>query len=238
MNFDTEKHLILKHVAGSQAYGTASEDSDTDYRGILIPPKSFFLGLDSFEQYETKDPDVVFYDIRKFTRLALQTNPNILETLFVDDYLLVTSYGRKLLDIRNEFLTKACVRTYLGYAKQQLYRLNINPAPASRSDKRMALVEKFGYDTKYAMHLIRLLRTGIEVITEGVLRVKRPDADFLLSIRNGAYTKEAIMAMADELTEQLRQAEQSSPLPEKADYHKVNKIVTEIVEEFLEKNKC
>lgn len=237
-NFDYESRLIVKHISGSHAYGTNIEDSDTDYRGIIIPPKSYFLGLDRFDQFESKDPDIVYYDLRKFIHLALSGNPNILESLFVDQYLLITEYGQRLLEIRNEFLTKACIRAYMGYAQQQRYRLNVKSAPGSRSEKRMALIEKFGWDTKYGLHLIRLLSTGIDILTKGTLPVKRTDAAFLLDIRNGKYTMEEVLKMADDLTEQLRKSEDTSTLPKIPNYNKVNKLITEIVEDFLEKDKC
>jgi len=57
-----------------------------------------------------------------------------------------------------------------------------------RNEKRSVLEEQFGYDTKHAMHLVRLLRMGEEVLTTGQILVKRPDAEELLAIRNGSMT--------------------------------------------------
>ena len=105
MNFDYESRLILKYIGGSYAYGTNVEDSDIDYRGVVIPPKSYFLGLDRFEQYERTNPDIVYYGIRKMVSLALSGNPNILECLYADQYVLMTSYGTRLLAMREEFFS-------------------------------------------------------------------------------------------------------------------------------------
>jgi len=236
MNFDYEGRLILKYVGGSHAYGTNTEDSDIDYRGVIIPPKSYFYGLDRFEQHEQNNPDLVYYDIRKMVSLALRGNPNILESLYADEYVLVTPYARRLIEIRDEFLTRQCLKAYMGYAQQQLYRLGVKSAPASRTEKRMALVEKFGYDTKYALHIFRLLQTGIEILKEGKLRVKRPNADFLLDVRNGKFTIDEVRKMSDALIEELRQAESISTLPEKPDYHRVNQVVVGIVEDYIREN--
>jgi DNA relaxase NicK len=41
--------------------------------------------------------------------------------------------------------------------------------------KRRELVVRVGYDAKNAAHLIRLLRMGIEFLTEGTLYVERAD---------------------------------------------------------------
>ncbi len=83
----------------------------------------------------------------------------------------------------------------------------------NRNEKRSALEEQHGYDTKHAMHLVRLLRMGYEAITEGVLRVRRPDAEELLTIRNGAWTYEEIVAYAEDMDAKVRAAVETSPLP-------------------------
>ena len=236
MNFDYESRLILKYVGGSYAYGTNTEDSDIDYRGIVIPPKSYFLGLDRFEQHECKNPDLVYFGIRKMVSLALSGNPNILECLYVDEYLLMTSYGTRLLAIRDEFLARNCVRAYIGYAQQQLHRLNGRSDPVGRVEKRAALIDKYGYDTKYALHVFRLLRTGTEILKEGVLRVRRPDADFLLDVRNGKYTLAQVNKMAEDLIKEMREAEEKSTLPERPDYNRVNQVVIGITEDYLREN--
>ena len=236
MNFDYESRLILKYVGGSYAYGTNIEDSDTDYRGVVIPPKSYFLGLDRFEQHESKNPDLVYFGIRKMVSLALSGNPNILESLYVDEYVLMTPYGTRLLEIRDEFLARNCVRAYMGYAQQQLHRLNGRSDPVGRVEKRQALIEKYGYDTKYALHVFRLLKTGTEVLKEGVLRVRRPDAAFLLDIRNGKYTLAQVNEMAEASLKEMREAEEKSTLPERPNYNRMNKVVVGIVEDYLKEN--
>ena len=74
----------------------------------------------------------------------------------------------------------------------------------NRNDKRSELEAAHGYDTKHAMHLIRLLRMGKEILTEGIVRVKRPDAQELLEIRNGAMTYDEIIAYAEGMDKELR----------------------------------
>ncbi|MDB4311979.1 nucleotidyltransferase domain-containing protein [bacterium] len=66
-----------------------------------------------------------------------------------------------------------------------------------RNVKRSELEEKYGYDTKHASHLIRLLRMGEEVLTTGKVNVERADAQELLDIRHGKYTYDEILAMAE-----------------------------------------
>lgn len=73
----------------------------------------------------------------------------------------------------------------------------------SRNSVRAALEEKHGYDTKHAMHLMRLLRMGKEVLTEATMHVRRPDAKELLEIRNGEWSYEKLLGQADELNSEL-----------------------------------
>ena len=237
MNFNFEDCIILKFLAGSHSHGTATIDSDVDYRGIVIPPKSFFFGLDKFEQYETKEPDAVYYNIQKFVRLAIAGNPTILEYLYADEYLIKTSYAERLINIRHSFLGKHCAKPFFGYAQQQLHRLSTMPAPNGRTERRMALIEKFGYDTKYASHLVRILKMGIELLKEEVVKVKRPDATFLLDIKNGKYKLEEIKAMVEDLMQQFKQAEQTTQLPDCSNYNEINNVLIEIVEDYFNKKK-
>lgn len=117
---------LTKH--GSQCYGTNRPDSDLDLRGVCIPPKKYYLGvLENFEQSISNEPvDITVFGINKFTKMALDNNPNALEIIFTDpsDHLFVSDIGQSLLDIREDFLSKKCRFTLAGYAKSQLKRIH------------------------------------------------------------------------------------------------------------------
>lgn len=119
--------LILKVVGGSRAYKTNTATSDYDYRGIAIPPIDYFLGLRSFEQTGKLDDkeDEVIYDIRKFFKLAMENNPNILEILYTnpEDIIFVNDYGQMILDERDIFLSKRAHNAFKGYALNQYHRM-------------------------------------------------------------------------------------------------------------------
>ena len=74
----------------------------------------------------------------------------------------------------------------------------------NRNKARGDLEEQFGYDTKHAMHLVRLLRMGQEALMAGHLLVKRPDAEELLEIRNGAWTYNMVVQYAEEMDREVR----------------------------------
>jgi hypothetical protein len=98
----------------------------------------------------------------------------------------------------------------------------------NRNEKRSALEVEYGYDTKHAMHLIRLLRLGYEAVVEGVIRVRRPDADELLTIRNGAWTYEQVVAYAETMDTAVRNAVETSPLPKSPNYRLAAQLTLDV----------
>ncbi len=75
-------------------------------------------------------------------------------------------------------------------------------------------------NTKHAMHLVRLLRMGHEVLKTGQLLVKRPDAEELLNIRRGAWTwtYDQLVEYAEFMDNEARTTlYQASSLPNKPD---------------------
>lgn len=98
-----------------------------------------------------------------------------------------------------------------------------------RNKKRSVLEEQFGYDTKHAMHLVRLLRMGAEALETGVLNVRRPDAEELLRIRDGAWSYDQLVKYAEEVDEYVKNdLYKRTHLPRKADVHLAAKIMMEV----------
>jgi hypothetical protein len=100
----------------------------------------------------------------------------------------------------------------------QTWKTHRNPA-------RAELERQHGYDTKHAMHLIRLMRMGLEVLETGDLRVRRDDADDLSAIRDGAMSFDELLAQADSLRSRMEAAAQSSSLPADIDASNVDGLV-------------
>lgn len=87
----------------------------------------------------------------------------------------------------------------------------------SRNVARSALEAKYGYDTKHGMHLVRLMRMGWETLTYGKVWVRRPDAAELLEIRNGAWSYDRLIEYADEMSQRIDEAYETSKLPNAPD---------------------
>lgn len=101
-----------------------------------------------------------------------------------------------------------------------------------RNESRSALEEKFGYDTKHAMHLVRLLRSGLEILQEGKVLVKRPDASDLLDIRAGKYSYDEIIKISDNIMEKIKTATSKTALPEEPD----TQLAADIMLSFYNEN--
>jgi hypothetical protein len=69
----------------------------------------------------------------------------------------------------------------------------------NRNVSRSELEVKFGYDTKHAMHIIRLLHSCIEILDNQRVPVKQKNPSYLLDIRNGLYTYEEFFKETEKL---------------------------------------
>lgn len=94
-----------------------------------------------------------------------------------------------------------------------------------RNETRAALEHQFGYDTKFGAHALRLMRTGLEVVREGVVRVHRPDAEELLAVRQGSRTYEDLMEEIEGLYSQAKASLAESPLPAEPDYDAITELL-------------
>lgn len=126
---------------------------------------------------------------------------------------------RETLDaLRAERRYQAAQRRWDAYRRWQRER---NPA-------RAALEARFGYDTKHAMHLIRLMRMGAEALESGTLLVRRPDAEALRAIRAGALGFDALLEEAAALRARVGAAAATSTLPTSIDRAAVDALVLEL----------
>ncbi|MGD8305114.1 MAG: nucleotidyltransferase domain-containing protein [Ignavibacteria bacterium] len=240
--FDVEDSCILAGYVGSQSHGTyiAPKNGgidDKDVMGILVPPIRFYFGLDKFEHLDTwvDEYDLVFYEVRKFFRLLLKNNPNVIGFLWLHEtaYIKKTEMGEMLINERDIFSSKQIYHSFTGYAYSQLSKMQKYNCNGHLGSKRKALIEKFGYDTKNASHLIRLLRMGIEFLTTKQLNVLREDAQQLIAIKKGEYSLEKIQQMAEDLFNSARAAFINSSLPDYPNEKKANELLIKIIKDQL-----
>jgi hypothetical protein len=243
-----ERGTILRAQVGSGVHGTSiSGQDDRDEMGICLEPAAYVTGiarvpagLDAetstveFEQYQRHtvwdqpgglanrsgagDLDVVIYSARKWARLALAGNPTVLLLLFVPDSEVVyrNRSGAELVANAHRFVSRHAADRFLGYLEAQ------RGAMTGRSGKhtnRPELVAEHGYDTKFAMHALRLGVQGIELLTTGriTLPVPEPDRAYLRSIRRGEVPLTEVIHAIDEAETRLRALRETSAVPAEPD---------------------
>jgi uncharacterized protein len=116
----TSKMLLLDCISGSRAYGLNTPQSDTDLKGVYIQPKATYYGLEFSEQVNNETNDEVYYELRRFVQLLLNSNPNILELLFSPADCIL--YRHPVMDMLQPelFLSKQCKQAFAGYAQTQI----------------------------------------------------------------------------------------------------------------------
>lgn len=109
-------------IRGSQAYGTALPTSDTDYSGVFIQDLDSIIGNQYVEQISDEKNDIVFYEVRRFLELLSSNNPTVLELLNTPEDCIVYKHPLydKILQRREDFITKQCAKSFGGYGVQQI----------------------------------------------------------------------------------------------------------------------
>jgi len=102
-----------------------------------------------------------------------------------------------------------------------------------RNPARAELERRYGYDTKHAMHLVRLQRMALEVLTTGRVVVFRPDREELLAIRAGAWSFDQLEASAGDLADRITAAAETSHLPPEPDEDAIDQLCASIIAEAL-----
>lgn len=230
---------ILLGYRGSIAHGTyvPQEDDagidDKDIMGVCIAPLNVYVGLAHFEQKEKmyKEWDSVVYEIRKYFRLLLKSNPNVMGALWLEPnhYIIKTDLGKMIVDNRDIFVSKAAYHSFNGYAYGQFKRMTHFKFEGYMGNKRKRLVEKYGYDCKNAAHLIRLLRMGIEFLNEGRLFVQRKNVEQLIAIKKGEWTLEKVKEESERLFRLAEEAYMRSKLPNEPDFNRAEELLIEIM---------
>lgn len=213
--------LIFETITGSHLYGTDTPASDRDYRGVAIEHPRDVTGLGQWEQTVTRDQkegvrsqpgdvDRTVYGLRKFMRLATKGNPSIIELLYAPEGMqtIATAAGRGLQLMAPLVVSRNAIGNYLGYMRSQaLAFCGVGgTGRGQRAGNREELVDQYGYDTKFAAHMVRLGLQGVELCRMGqlVLPMRGDELEFVRRVRAGEETADEVFAKTLVLDEQLR----------------------------------
>lgn len=102
----------------------------------------------------------------------------------------------------------------------------------NRNPKRAEMEAKWGVDLKHSMHLVRLLRMGKEILEGKGVFVRRPDAEELVAIRNGAWTYDQIVEWSEKTGKEVEALYVHSKLPEAPDHDFLSDLCVEAQQMF------
>jgi len=236
----------LEVIMGSIAYGVANDSSDMDVYGFAIPSRDYVFPhlrgeiegfstrgprFEQFQQHHIKDHpkeyDLCIYNITKYFRLCMESNPNMVDSLFVPRrcVLYSTSVGELVRENRHLFLSKAAWPKFKGYAYAQLHKMRTKKPEGSR----VATIEKYGYDVKFAYHVVRLLGEVEQILATGELNLEA-NREQLKAIRRGEWSMEKIVEFFEQKEKDLESVYKESKLPYTADEAAIKGLLMKCLE--------
>jgi uncharacterized protein len=230
--------LIHLFIGGSELHGAKlGGTDDVDVYGIFIEPPERALGLESLDHFvwstagddrrnSADDVDVTLYSLRKWARLAVKGNPTALHFLFAPNDLAHPSWSR-IVTSRDAFLARSCAPQFVNFADAQLKRMT-GERGRGKKGQRPEIEERFGYDTKAAMHTLRLLYECEELMRHGTITLPRPEREFLVRVRAGEFSLEKILDFAKKLFVQCDEAEKASLLPLVIDRERISELIADV----------
>ncbi|MEU4517691.1 nucleotidyltransferase domain-containing protein [Amycolatopsis sp. NPDC024027] len=209
-----EQGTILRCQVGSGLHGTAVDgQDDRDEMGLCVEPAEYVTGLRWFEQYVFRtqpegvrsgpgDLDLIVYSL----------------PLFVPDaeVVRITELGHELRANADRVVSRQAGPRFAGYLRTQRKRMLEGALTVNRPE----LIAKYGFDTKYAMHMVRLGVQGVELLETGrmTLPIAEPWLTWLRDLRRGRHSQDEAVEAAAELEDRLDQLTRgASPLPDEPD---------------------
>lgn len=241
--FDRPQDLVHLFVGGSELHGAkVGKTDDTDLYGVYIEDPEHALGLEPREHFVWStagderrngpdDIDVTLYSLRKWAGMSAKGNATALHFLFAEPQEVQPATWKKVQEHQEIFLSRNSAEQFMGFADDQFKRLT-GEKGAGKKGQRPEYIGKFGYDTKAAMHGLRLLYECLELMAHKRITLPRPEKELLIEVRSGEWTLERVLTHAKKLAKEVEEAVAGSPLPEKVDKTAISKLVAQVHLEF------
>lgn len=143
--------MVFVGYRGSIAHGTYAPSSgpnsidDKDLMGVYVAPVEHYLGFGRRETFEkwVGGWDTVSYEIRKFVRLLLNSNPTLMGMLWLrGEHLLIEAPAwERLVENRGVFASKRAYHAFCGYARSQIRRMTRMAKPKEATERELRLIE-------------------------------------------------------------------------------------------------
>jgi len=285
-----KNNVHYEAMVGSVAYGVSQDSSDIDIYGFCMPPKHILfpyqsgaiLGFgrqpEAFNQFQKhhikevgaeKEYDISIFNIVRFFQLCMESNPNMVDSLFVPQRCVLhcSELGQYVRENRKLFLSKLAWHKFKGYAYSQQTKMNDKAAKEfvdlctandwplditydqarketddeyvknifRRIDqsgirtKRLKGIQTYGYDVKFATHLVRLLEEVQQILEEGDLDITR-NSELLKTIRSGAWSQQQVNEYFDNKMKVLESVYEKSTLPHKPREAEIKNLLIECIQ--------
>jgi predicted nucleotidyltransferase len=241
--FPQPSSLIHLFIGGSELHGAkVGTTDDLDLYGVYIQPAEDVLGLAPLEHFVwstaaddrrngPEDVDVTLYSLHKWAGMAARGNATSLHFLFAQATAVSAPAWVPIEAAREIFLSKRSALQFLGFADNQLQRITgVKGKGAKGSRPEYECLH--GYDSKAAMHCLRLYLECIELMREGRITLPRPERDYLVGIRQGLLTLEQFEAEAARLRQEAESAATNSHLPEETSVKAISALIAEVTLNF------
>lgn len=217
--FTAVRKPVLKVLVGSHNYNLNEEDSDKDYKLFVMPTfEDLYHGKQYSKQHVGEAEDWDIHDIRKLPNLIWKANLNFLEVLYSKDTQILTANPKVyqgvswILDKRDElvkmnlpYLYSACIGMF--YNKMKYIEQN------KATEGTQHLFDKWGYDTKQALHAYRILdflerfyQTDFSNFQKAMW-YEGQARNALLEFKHGKYKKDYFIELANEKLLRARELE-------------------------------
>jgi predicted nucleotidyltransferase len=237
--FNKAESIIHLFIGGSELHGAkVGATDDLDLYGVFLDGPARTLGLEPRSHFVwstalddrrngPEDVDLTLYSLRRWAQLAAKGNATALHFVFADATAVSDELWGMVQAQREIFICRQSAAQFIGFAGNQLRRITGEQGRGAKG-RRPEYESVFGYDTKAAMHCLRLYLECIELMRLGTITLPRPEREFLIEARSGKWTLERFLNEADGLRREAEDAAQKSALPDAVNVGAISQLVAKV----------
>jgi predicted nucleotidyltransferase len=237
--FDEPETIIHLFIGGSELHGAkVGATDDLDLYGVFLDRPSATLGLEPRTHFVWStatddrrngpdDVDLTLYSLRRWAHLAAKGNATALHFLFADATATSSEIWGMVQAKSDHFLSRRSAEQFIGFADNQMRRITGEKGRGSKG-RRPEYESIFGYDTKAAMHCLRLYLECIELMQRGRITLPRPEREFLNEARAGDWPLERFLNEAQRLRLEAEESAKVSPLPATVDVAGISSLIADV----------
>lgn len=243
------RQVVMQCLVGSHNYNLNTPESDMDYKIFVCPTfDDLYTGNSHSESIIGHDADFDFHDIRKMDNLLYKANVNFLEVLFSQSVMInpqlqpdTKKQVEELFNMKHDIAKMNL--PYLYHACIGMHHNKMKYLEKGTSGTQH-LVDKFGFDTKQALHAYRILDFlerfaqnefsdfGQAIYYDGHGRYEGKSRDTLLAIKCGCFSQGEFEHMVNTKLERVQDRHKSiysEAMVDGATHGKLQDIVRGIV---------